>query len=286
MKRMKKMALIAGLLFGAAVFSTVCSAQEAEAKPIPLKTGLLAFDISKEAEREQLIADHIAAHRGDEFEFSLTYYDNMTSLLMALQARDIYVLITGESAAQYMVAQNDTLMVAPQKEGDGISENMVSYMMVMKEEDTELQELFNHTIRELKEDGTIDKLIESGIQAHIDASEPQTSELPVIEGAETVKGDLPPMDYAAVDGTPAGFNVELLAEISKKANINIEIITVDSSARIAALTSGRADVLFWISSNTCSEHEGFEGGSVIPEGLITTEPYFEEGVAFVTFKQY
>lgn len=60
-----------------------------------------------------------------------------------------------------------------------------------------------------------------------------------------VTGCLPPMDYVAADGTPAGFNTAILAEIGRRLQVNIKLVQVDSAARALALSSGMVDVVFW-----------------------------------------
>jgi hypothetical protein len=60
-----------------------------------------------------------------------------------------------------------------------------------------------------------------------------------------VTGALPPIDYVAADGTPAGFNTAVLAEISSRAGFNIELVQVDSVGRALALSQGDVDVVFW-----------------------------------------
>ena len=60
-----------------------------------------------------------------------------------------------------------------------------------------------------------------------------------------VTGSLPPMDYVAADETPAGFNTAVLAEIGKLLGKNIELLQVDSVGRALALSQGNVDVVFW-----------------------------------------
>ena len=291
MKKIISLCLILCLVLGMA---TACAKESPKSEGnsaqgvLPLKTGILARSAVSEEESEKVIGEHTKSHVKGDMTFELTFYDNMSSMLMALQAKDIYVMILADSVAQYIVAQNDSLMIAPEREGEGLNQNTASYQMMMKEEDTDIHQMFNDAIVELKEEGIMDELIETHINGHTDGSNPQPVEIPVIDGADTVKvavtGDLPPLDFVAADGTPAGFNMALLAEIAKKANINIEVVQVDTGARAAALTSGRADVIFWVNSNSCSVHGEIEKGSDTPEGTITTEPYFSESMSFVTFK--
>ena len=291
-KRIISLCLVLCLVVGMA---TACAKAPAKGEEsvsqdvLPLKTGILARSAASEEESEKVIGEHTKAHVKGDMTFELTFYDNMSSMLMALQAKDIYVMILADSVAQYIVAQNDSLMISPEREGEGLNQNTASYQMMMKKEDTDIHQMFNDAIVELKEEGVIDELVGTYIKGHTDGSNPEPVEIPVTDGADTVKvavtGDLPPLDFVAADGTPAGFNMALLAEIAKKANINIEVIQVDTGARAAALTSGRADVIFWVNSSSCSVHGDIEKGADTPEGTITTETYFSEPMSFVTFKQ-
>ncbi|MBQ6806155.1 MAG: transporter substrate-binding domain-containing protein [Lachnospiraceae bacterium] len=292
MKKILSLCLVLCLVIG---MITACakepakSAEDTAQGVLPLKTGILSRSAVSEEESEKLIGEHTAAHHTGPMKFELTYYDNMSSMLMALQAKDIYVMILADSVAEYIVAQNDSLMIAAEIQGDGLNQNTASYQMMMKEDATDIHQKFNDAILELKEEGVIDELIETHIKGHTDGSNSQPVEIPVTDGADTIKvavtGDLPPLDFVAADGTPAGFNMALLAEIAKKANVNIEVVQVDTGARAAALTSGRADVVFWVNTNSCTVHGDIEKGSDIPEGTIVTEPYFTEPISFVTFKQ-
>jgi ABC-type amino acid transport substrate-binding protein len=120
------------------------------------------------------------------------------------------------------------------------------------------------------------------------------------------------MDYVAADGTPAGFNTAVLAEIGNRLGKNIEIVVVDSLGRAAALASGAVDAVFW--TRTSSEAQEWSAlteteleakkaetsanmteeeievikeivqrvdssvyaASDMPEGTITTVPYFSD----------
>ena len=91
--------------------------------------------------------------------------------------------------------------------------------------------------------------------------------------AETVKiaitGDMPPLDYIAADGSAAGFNTALIAEIAKRLKVNVELVSINAGARAAALSSGRADGVFWFWHNN-----SVDGSLDTPEGIALTEPYY------------
>ena len=184
------------------------------------------------------------------------------------------------------------------------------------EGNTALRDEFNAAITDMKADGTLDRLVKEQIDDLIDSGEIKPIELPHFDGAETVKiavtGALPPMDYVAADGTPAGFNTAVLAEIGQRTGKNIELVVVDSLGRAAALASGAVDAVFWtrtsgssqeLAGMTEEEREAVKakgeadlteeeiklmneiqevidfsayGAADMPDGTIVTEPYFSD----------
>ena len=134
-------------------------------------------------------------------------------------------------------------------------------------------------------------------------------------GISDSTGALLPMDYVAADGTPAGFNTAILAELGKRLNVNIELVQVDSLGRASALVSGQVDLVFWTNGKdgradgrkeaverreSGQETEGqrallqsIDGekgtGSGrrfkdVPDGTITTQPYFNDLLIPVAMK--
>ena len=111
----------------------------------------------------------------------------------------------------------------------------------------QLRDRVNEALSDMKADGTLQTL---QAQYTKDAlNDPAPVEFEVFEGAQTLRvgvtGDLPPVDYVAEDGSPAGFNTALLSELGKRLKVNIEILNIESGARTISLTSGAADVIFW-----------------------------------------
>ena len=137
----------------------------------------------------------------------------------------------------------------------------------------------------MKSDGTLDNLIKTYIT---DAKVGKIAkvEIPKFDGAQTIKvgvtGDLPPLDLVLEDGSPAGFNKAILAEIAKRLNKNIEIVHIDSGARAAALASNQIDVIFWA---IIPDLEGFPKDIDKPEGVEFSVPYFKDNVAHIKLKK-
>ena len=176
------------------------------------------------------------------FRLETRFFGSLTEMLMALDARLIDGACVPEFTAKYLLARNDDLR-AGMFEFSNVKE---SYYMGFYQ-NAELRDQVNEALADMKADGTIYALEKTYLK---DLSiEPEPVKFETFEGAETIKvavtGDLPPVDYVAADGTPAGFNTALLSEIGKRLKINIELINIESSARTISLTSGIADVIFW-----------------------------------------
>lgn len=255
----------------------------------------------------------------------VTYYDTLDAMLMALNAGDIDDMYVYKSTADYIYTPD---LVYVWEHDDNKEENAFAEIMyegllssdfsfMMLEDNEVLRDEFNTAIASMKEDGTLDALIEEHInKAVADKSATPAVELPVFEDADTIKiavtGSLPPLDYVAPDGTPAGFSTAVLAEIGNRLGKNIEIVVVDSVGRAAALASGVADAVFWTRSNSAAnrladgsetgnpkaemsedelkalekikEHFQFSSSGTMdmPEGTIITEPYFSDNITALT----
>lgn len=189
----------------------------------------------------------------------VVYYDTLDALLMALNAGDIDSIEIFQSVARYLCANNDNLRMGVSYDTDkplnafaklvqkGVTGNDFSFLMM--ESSAALRDEFDAAIADMKADGTLERLVREQIDALIDGGEISPVELPRFDDAETIRvavtGSLPPMDYVAADGTPAGFNTAVLAEIGQRTGKNIELVVVDSLGRAAALASGTVDAVFW-----------------------------------------
>lgn len=226
-------------------------------------TIMIADLVAAEGYSENLLPS-IPNNPDNPVKFQPVYYDTLDAMVMALTAGDVEILNIFSTTAAYLCANNDelvqTTVFKPLDENasrivkfgyKGLLSNDFAFMML--EGNEALRDEFNAAIAAVKEDGTLEKLVQGHIETAV-SGEIVPVEMPVLEGAETVKvavtGSLPPMDYVAPDGTPAGFNTALLAEISRRVNKNIELVQVDSMGRAAALASGTVDAVFWTRTNS------------------------------------
>ena len=87
------------------------------------------------------------------------------------------------------------------------------------------------------------------------------------------------MDFVSSDGKAAGFNIALLTEIANRAQVNIELVQIETGARPIALSTGKVDAVFWAKSVTCVACDMTWTEEI--ENTLVTEFYFSEFSAFV-----
>ena len=212
--------------------------------------------------------------------YNPVFYDNLNSMMMALDSGEIRVMSTYDCVARYIVNRNPNYEILT----NDTLEFVDAFCFALRKDDSELKDNVNNFIEEIKADGTLDKLIKEYVSNAQD-KETTATEIPHIDGADTIKvavtGDLPPLDLVLASGESAGFNVALLAEMSKHLNKNIELVQIDSGARAAALSSGRVDIIFWaivpMSSIIPSDAD-------VPEGAVLSTPYYRGNIVHVAKK--
>jgi ABC-type amino acid transport substrate-binding protein len=157
------------------------------------------------------------------------------------------------------------------------TKEMTIFSMMTLDTNTEVYNIRNNAIKVMKEEGTLDALIENELKAYIE-SDPVAKDLPDFDGAQTIKigvtGDLPPMDFVAANGKAAGFNIALLTEIANRAQVNIDLVQIETASRPMALSSGNVDAVFWTKGTECPVCGAEDAEKV--EGTLVTESYYSD----------
>lgn len=227
--------------------------------------------------------NHISEAHGDgKLNSELKLFDNLNAALMALNSKDITALSVDEVVAAYIAAHNDNYTYVVESKYPGSN----NYSMMTMNSNKEVYDILNNAIKDMKADGTLDSLIANELKAYIE-SDPVAKDLPKFDGAKTIKigvtGDVPPMDFVASNGKAAGFNIALLTEIANRAQVNIELVQIDSAARATALSTEKVDAVFWSKSVSCDSCDNAIFAEEI-EGTLVTETYFSAAAAVVMLK--
>lgn len=205
---------------------------------------------------------------GEETAF-FVFYDSLNAMQLGLDRGEVDEIDLPEAVGEFMINVNPKYSIA------AISTfKPVSFVFGFREEDgAALRDKFDSALKAMKEDRTLPLLHSDYI------TEPGVRELKPVtfekfDGADTIRvavtGDLPPIDFVAEDGTPAGFNTAILAEIGRRLHVNIELVNIDSGARGASLASGRSDVVFWF-----RVYKGEDSQPDVPEGIIVSDSYYD-----------
>ena len=215
---------------------------------------------------------------------NFVYYDNLNSLLMGLNSNSVDEISIYKSVADYLIARDQNLKV---DDTHKLKLNLQDkFCCAVKSGNEELLNDLNGAIKSMNEDGTLDNLIKQYITDFKAGEEPAAVKMPNVPEYQTLKvavtGDLPPLDLIKADGTPAGFNTAVLAEISSRIGKNFELVSIDSAARASALASGKVDIVFWVRVPNSSDL--FPVDFDRPSGIDVSDYYFIDEIVHVTKK--
>ena len=232
-----------------------------------IKFGVLTKLNSTEDEFTKMWQETFAP-RNENLEIIVRFYDSLMAMQMALNAGEINQIVLPEAAAHYLLNQN------PEYESTLSLRSKSPYGLAFgfRGNQKELRDKFNEALKTMEDNWRLAAL-EGVYIASAGRTKPEPVKFENFDGAKTIRvaitGDLPPIDFIDADGTPAGFNTAVLAEVGNMLKMNIKLVNIDSGARTAALASGRADVVFWYEINGESQKQ-----SDVPDGVILSVPYY------------
>lgn len=201
------------------------------------------------------------------------YVDSVTSGLSMLKAGRADFMMTSDITAKYLIQRNPGMKFVPITKNNSLS-------MLLRASDVTLRDSISAAITKLKASGKLDELHKKWIDDLPVGKEPAMQTVEKTSFPETVRvgvsGELPPFDYIAADGKPAGYNIAVLAEISKLIGKNIEVVSVNALAKDIALATKKIDVFFWQRLPNAGEKEGLKNDperQAFYTKFIYTEPY-------------
>jgi ABC-type amino acid transport substrate-binding protein len=193
-------------------------------------------------------------------------YPTINEALLALKTGKVDTLLSMDANATYMAQSDPSLYLYMDPR---LAEyNDISFSMVVMKTNEELCLKLNEAIAYLKEKGILEALTVAMIKGTL-------AEVPPYEADKTlyvgVTGDIPPVDYVDESGTPIGFNVNLMSQIGAYLGYKIEFVQVLKNAIVAALASGKIDVVFWQEQSLSPEMLELLG--VQSDQILSTDPY-------------
>ncbi len=232
------------------------------------KTGTASASVFSEDQLTAAMNDYL----GTQIK-NFVYTDSLASGLAMLKSGRADFMLTGDIAADYISQRNPEYKTVIFTRNNSLS-------MVLRHADVKLRDSLNYAIGKLKASGKGAELYKTWVTGLPVGREPAMPKTEKTAYKETVyvgvSGDMPPLDYVAANGKPAGYNIALLAEISKIIGKNIEVMSIESSARFAALQAKKIDVFFWERLPGPNEQNLMKDMPAVRnfhKNFITTAPY-------------
>ena len=196
------------------------------------------------------------------------YYDELSSIILALNAGTIDECALPRFVAEYIAKVNPELKICCVER----MPNDMSLLFGFRDDEggRDLQTRMNEAIGSMKADGALDALKHDYLDTSSEEELTPVQFDAFPESGETIRvavtGDLPPLDYVGEDGIPAGFNTAVLAEIGRRLGVNIELVSMQTGSRTLALVSNTVDAVFWYMDLPSIPAD-------LPEGILFSDPY-------------
>lgn len=214
-----------------------------------------------------------SAGAGNSEDINVKYYDSLMMMQLALDRGDIEEMVLPEVVAEHILNTIDDKYTVSMI----IRDTPMALAFGFKNDNAELRDLFNEALTSMKQDGTLGNLVARYIYyiygAEFDEAAPVNFRK--IDGAKTLRiavtGDMPPIDFIDAGGVPGGFNVAVIAEIARRLGMNVELVNIESSARVSSLMSGRSDAVFWFEFYKDADTKQPD----VPENVLLSSEYFD-----------
>lgn len=169
---------------------------------------------------------------------SIQYYDDLSSVLLALQNGYVDGVLNDLPLAQLAVARQPELAVFPETIAPD------SYGLGLPK-DSPLTGQVSAIIEQYEADGTLDALADKWLGADESAKTIDVEPYDAPNGTLRYVHDpsMEPMSYVGEGGQSLGYEVELVTLIAKELGMELEITQGNFSSLIPMLVSGRADII-------------------------------------------
>ncbi|MBQ3444800.1 MAG: transporter substrate-binding domain-containing protein [Selenomonadaceae bacterium] len=247
-----------------------------------IKLGMITHLNASEKQMEDYLFKVQEKSRAKVVNHVPVFFDSLKLMQLGIESGKVDVISTYKSVAEYLIANNDRYEFVHDNWIKGLADN---FCFAVHEDDDTLEADLNNIIKDMKADGSLDRLVTEYITNVEKGQAPPKVDIPKFDGADKivvgVTGDLPPLDLILPDNSPAGFNTALLAEIAKRLGKNVEIVQIDSGARAAALAADQIDVIFWA---VVPVGDIMPKNIDKPDGIALSEPYFQDEIAHIKLK--
>lgn len=171
-------------------------------------------------------------------EARISRFNSPADIILSLSMGKIDAALLDLSSANVMLGSNPAIGI--------LTEDALTLPIAagFSKDNPELRKTFNEFLAEIRSDGTYATIYKRWF-----VDDPETARMPGFDCDRTAPkvtlavsvGDLP--NSAIVDGAHVGFDIELMKTFARRKGFNLKIITMDFASLIAAIASGKADII-------------------------------------------
>ncbi len=181
---------------------------------------------------------YVSDYEGDDAGTVVERYNKGNDAVSSLKNGKIDCVVIDEEPAKAFIKKNSDLSILEEEF------TIEDYAICVSKDKTELRDNINQALRELKEDGTLQKIIDNYINDNDEGFHYQSP-----EGLTYEKGTLvmatnaafPPYEYYK-DNKITGIDADMATAVADKLNMKLEIQDMEFDSIITAVQAGKADI--------------------------------------------
>ncbi len=164
-------------------------------------------------------------------------YDSSETMLVDLKNGSIDCAVMDEALAKNLIKKVQGLKILKQPLVE------CEFRFTIAKENPDLLEAVNAALKDLKESGTLEKIIE-GYQSGNDFKYTSPEDIDLSHGTLTLAVDaaMPPYSHLDKEGQPAGLHVDIARAVCDLLHVAMDVSIVDSSDLVLTVQYGKADL--------------------------------------------
>ena len=181
---------------------------------------------------------YVSDYEGDDAGTVVERYNKGNDAVSSLKNGKIDCVVIDEEPAKAFIKKNSDLSILEEEFA------IEDYAICVSKDKPELRDSINQALRELKEDGTLQKIIDNYINDNDEGFHYQSPEGLTYENGTLVMATnaaFPPYEYYK-DNKITGIDADMATAVADKLNMKLEIQDMEFDAIITAVQAGKADI--------------------------------------------
>lgn len=181
---------------------------------------------------------YVSDYEGDDAGTVVERYNKGNDAVSSLKNGKIDCVVIDEEPAKAFIKKNSDLSILEEEFA------IEDYAICVSKDKPELRDSINQALRELKEDGTLQKIIDNYINDNDEGFHYQSPEGLTYENGTLVMATnaaFPPYEYYK-DNKITGIDADMATAVADKLNMKLEIQDMEFDSIITAVQAGKADI--------------------------------------------